>query len=177
MPSDESKSWFTKRRMMFVLKLAGLLAPAIFGAVGSWYKSRSDLEAGYHALASTTKDLERAVQALQENEKRLWDIALRSLPTPRASALEPLPIPLPATAPAASTPRHIPVRPAFGSGSVHAARDGRTHVEGFGIVGSGVAAAPTKSILTPIMPNAPVQFQVRKAPLDLNSALSNKSGE
>lgn len=135
------------------VKLLPIILPALAGSIGSWYtsrqQSRNDLEAGYKALAETTKDLERAVKTLQDNEARLWAITVQRLGSPEApSQPEPTPVP----------PRARPVRGSAGS-------MGR---------GSGSASASVRPIVVP-PPSPPKRVDVQKVPDDLNAAIQQSA--
>ncbi len=69
-----SESAEKTKRLAMVLKFMGAILAALAGPVGAWYaataQSRADLEKGYKVLAESVDDLKKAVDQLQENEKK-----------------------------------------------------------------------------------------------------------
>lgn len=147
------------KRLAMVLKFLGVVVPTLIGSVGAWYtsraQSRAELETGYKTLAEGVSDLKKAVDLLQDNERKTWK--------EKSEAEESKPEEVKPAPPARTSRRPRPIT--IGIGRVSAGGGGETS----GALGAGAIGPPPP---TPEKKaEEPPSFSVKQAPMDLEGAL------
>lgn len=65
-----------KAKLVMVLKILGVIGPAI----GSWYtareQSQNETEKAYSALADAVKELQSSAKVLEQNQERIWQLTI-----------------------------------------------------------------------------------------------------